>query len=239
MMGKIAAVSGLLFFLTGPAFAQAAPDSPADLSSKVTLGLYEESSQTAIDLNFRHQTGPLTSWIGAFLDPDRHVRGRIGGQYGWQRRGILIQPSVEAGTTGFLMETLYSEIGEDAFAIAGYSRTNLKLQNDITFDPNDSAQVGFGWKRGADRLVAYSIFDIRLHTKQQDTHLVWKHRLDPRSAVTIDAIYKSGVTDSGRSIRAVGGGLYYDRGWIGKLYYDPFANFGDQTQWRLSVGRKF
>lgn len=88
-------------------------------------------------------------------------------------------------------------------------------------------------------MVAYSVFDIRLHTNQQDTHVVWKHRLDRFSALTIDAIYKSGLTDSGRSIRAVGGGLYYDRGWFGKLYYDPYANFGDRPQWRLSVGRKF
>ena len=241
-MARAVQVLALLFLLARDLLAQSEalkPEAPVDYANKFTLGVYEQASRASLDLNFRHQRGAVTSWLGTFLDPDRHLRGRAGVQYGWQRDGLMVQPAIEAGTTGFLMGTVYSEAGGALFGIAGYSRTNLKVQNDITFDPNDSAQVGVGWKGDSDRIAIYSIFDIRLHTNQQDTHLVWKHRLDPRSALTVDTIYKSGLTDSGRAIRAIGSGLYYDRGWFAKAYYDPYANFGDRTQWRLSVGRKF
>lgn len=241
-MARAAITIAVVLFASGSLLAQtetSKPEAPVDSANKFTLGVYQQGSRASLDLNFRHQGGAVTSWLGTYLDPDRHLRGRAGVQYGWQRDGLLIQPALEAGTTGFLMGTVYSEAGGTLFGIAGYSRTNLKVQNDITFDPNDSAQLGAGWRNDSDRIAAYSIFDIRLHTHQQDTHLVWKHRLDARSALTVDTIYKSGITDSGRSIRAIGSGLYYDRGWFAKAYYDPYANFGDRTQWRLSVGRKF
>jgi len=237
------ALAGLLLLAASNMFAQAspaAPTEPASFASKLTAGIYQQDSRTAYDLNLRHQFGEAaTAWLGAFLGTDHHLVGRAGAQYAWQRGDVLLQPSLEAGTTGFVMGTVYAEVGKDVFGIGGYSRTNLKPQNDITFDPNDSAQLGAGWKRGSDRLAAYTIFDIRLRTGQQDTHVVWKHRLDPRSALTVDAIYKSGHTDSGRYVRAVGAGLYYDRAWFVKLYYDPFANFSDSVQVRLSFGKKF
>ena len=243
-MSRSVLASGVLLFLAGTAFGQTAPDAapsePPSFASKFTAGIYHQGGQTAYDLNLRHQFGDtITSWLGAFIAENRHVIGRAGAQYAWQRENLLVQPGLEVGTNGFVMETLYSEVGGERFAIAGYSRTNLKPTNDITFDPNDSAQLGGGWKRGGDRIAAYTIFDIRLHTRQQNTHLVWKHRLDKHSAVTIDTIYKSGHTDSGRYVHAVGAGLYYDHAWFAKLYYDPFSNFSDRTQLRLTFGKKF
>lgn len=241
---KRGALTGvLLLLIAGSALGQepaAAVAEPPSFASKLTIGIYREDGQTANDLNLRHQFGDsITTWLGAFIAANHHVIGRTGGQYAWQQGNILLQPGLEAGTNGFVMETLYSELGGDVFGIAGYSRTNLKPTIDITFDPNDSAQLGAGWKRGGDRIAAYSIFDIRLNTHQQDTHVIWKHRLDKRAAVTLDTIYKSGHTDSGRYVHAAGAGLYYDRAWFAKLYYDPYANFGDHTELRLTFGKKF
>jgi hypothetical protein len=238
---------GLLLLLAGGAFGQAAPAAapdaatePPSFASKLTIGIYHQNGDTANDLNLRHQFGDtITAWLGAFIAADHHVIGRTGGQYAWQRENVLVQPGLEAGTNGFVMETLYSELGGDAFAIAGYSRTNLKPTIDITFDPNDSAQLGGGWKHGGDRIAAYSIFDIRLNTRQQDTHVIWKHRVDKHTALTLDTIYKSGHTDSGRYVHAIGAGLYYDHAWFAKLYYDPFANFSDHSMLRLTFGKKF
>ena len=243
-MNRAALTGGLLLCLAGRAFGQAAAtptaSEPTSFASKLTIGIYHQDGSTAYDLNLRHQIGDtITAWLGAFIAANRRVIGRAGAQYGLQRENMLLQPGLEVGTNGFVMGTVYSEVGGNLFAIGGYSRTNLKPTNDITFDPNDSAQLGAGWKRGGDRIAAYRIFDIRLNTRQQDTHVIWKHRLDQHTAVTIDTIYKSGHTDSGRYVRAVGAGLYYDRAWFAKLYYDPFANFSDHTQIRLTFGKKF
>jgi hypothetical protein len=243
-MNRAALTGGLLLCLAGRAFGQAAAtptaSEPPSFASKLTIGLYHQDGRTAYDLNLRHQIGDtITAWLGAFIAANRRVIGRAGAQYGLQRENMLVQPGLEVGTNGFVMGTVYSEVGGKLFAIGGYSRTNLKPTNDITFDPNDSAQFGAGWKRGGDRIAAYCIFDIRLNTRQQDTHVIWKHRLDQNTAVTIDTIYKSGHTDSGRYVHAVGAGLYYDHAWFAKLYYDPFANFSDHTQVRLTFGKKF
>jgi hypothetical protein len=243
-MSRSVLTGGLLLLLAGSVFGQAAEtpaaSEPPSFASKLTIGLYHQDGQTAYDLNLRHQFGDtITTWLGTFIATDRHVVGRAGAQYGWQRENIFVQPGLELGTNGFTIATVYSEVGGNLFAIGGYSRTNLKPTNDITFDPNDSAQLGAGWKRGGDRIAAYSIFDIRLNTRQQDTHVIWKHRLDKHTAVTIDTIYKSGHTESGRYIHAVGAGFYYDHAFFAKLYYDPFANFSDHAQLRLTFGRKF
>jgi hypothetical protein len=243
-MSRNVLTGALLLLLAGNAFGQDSATTPANeppsFASKVTIGVYHQDGDTAYDLNLRHQTGDaITTWLGAFISANHHVLGRAGFQYAWQQGNILVQPWLEVETNGFVNETLYSEVGGEVFGIGGYSRTNLKPGNDITFDPGDSAQLGAGWKRGGDRIAAYSIFDIRLHTGQQDTHLIWKHRIDKYTAVTIDTIYKSGHTDSGRYVHAVGAGLYYDHAWFAKLYYDPFANFSDHTQLRLTFGKKF
>jgi hypothetical protein len=149
-----------------------------------------------------------------------------------------VQPTLEVGTSGFVGASLYSEAGGERYLIGGYARTNLKPLQDITWDPGDSAQLGAGWRHSGEKVSAWSTFDVRLHTGQQSTHVVWKHKL-AASALTFDAIYKSGRLDTGRYIRAAGLGLYYDRRWFGKLYYDPHANFGQRNMVRLLFGKKF
>jgi hypothetical protein len=222
--------------------APASPNEPADFASKLTIGRYWlRGGRNAVDVNLRHQTGDFTNWVGVYFSGARHAEGRIGTQYNFQRERVLIQPSLQTGTTRFVQGSVYSEVGGDNhFGIAGWSHTNLRDQNDLTFDPNNSAQIGFGAVRARERVAVFAIRDIRLHTGQQNTHAVWKHKLGaPRSAITFDLIYKSGHTGSGRMIHAVAGGIYVDYGWFAKLYYDPYASYGDRTQVRLSFGRKF
>ncbi len=211
-----------------------------DFASKLTIGVYSEGPDTVYDLNLRHQTGNWTNWIGTFVTAERHVQGRIGSQYNWQHDPVLVQASLQTGTTHFLVGQLYSELGGgEWFGIGGYSRTNLREQNDLTFDPNDSGQIGAGFRRGNDRVAVYTIRDIRLHTRQQHTHAIWRRRLTPTTAVTFDSIYISGLTDSGRFVHTAGGGIYVDHAWFAKLYYDPTGNFSDRRQVRLSFGKKF
>lgn len=234
----------LLMLLPAGAVGQSASTAPStsstDPNTKLTIALYHTRLGDAEDINLRHQFATFTAWGGAYRTDHTHVEARIGAQYNFQRGLILIQPAAQTGTSGFFQGSLYSELGSKVFAILGESRTNLKEQNDLTFDPNNSWQLGAGWNPDSNnRVVVFTIADNRLHTNQQNTHLIWKHRIDSRSAITFDSIYKSGRTDSGRDIHAGSFGIYYDRGWFAKLYYDPYASFGDERQLRLSFGRKF
>jgi hypothetical protein len=139
------------------------------------------------------------------------------------------------------MGSFYSEFGTKYYGIFGYSRTNLRPFTNLTFDPNDSVQIGIGRKISSyDKLYAFSIIDVRLHTHQQDTHVLWRHRLDDNNGITFDALYKSGNTDEHKYIHAVGIGIYYDRPtWFWKAYYDPYVNFTQHTMVRLGIGLKF
>src|SRR5438045_3787027 len=115
--------------------------------------------------------------------------------------------------------------------LAEYSRTTLKPFLDLFWDPADSVKLGIGHKLSSyDRIQAYTIFDVRLHTGQQNTHVVWRHKLNRNNGITLDGVFKSGHEDSGRYIRALGLGVYYDRPhWFGKLYYDPHVIFASHT----------
>jgi len=102
-------------------------------------------------------------------------------------------------------------------------------------------QLGIGHKISSyDRIQGYTIFDVRLHTEQQNTHVLWRHKLNANNGITFDVVFKSGHGDSGAFIRAAGIGVYYDREkWFWKLYYDPHVNFSDHTMVRTGIGLKF
>ena len=139
------------------------------------------------------------------------------------------------------LEALRAVQPEGPYAIAGYSQTNLKPFNDLFFDPSESLQLGLGRKlNNYDKLYGYVIFDVRLHTHQQDTHLVWRHRVNAKNGITFDLVYKSGRGDDGAYLRNAGLGVYYDRPrWFWKAYYDPNVNFSRQDMVRLGAGLKF
>ena len=138
--------------------------------------------------------------------------------------------------------SLSSELGSGkTVVLAGVSRTNLRPFFDLFWDPGDSVQLGIAHRlRSYDRISAFTIFDVRLHTKQQNTHVLWRHKLNRNNGITVDGLFKSGRTESGEFIHDVGIGVYYDRPkWFWKLYYDPHVNFTNRTMVRTGIGLKF
>ncbi len=210
--------------------------------SKLTFSTYFTSGNRAFDLNLRHQLGPFTVWIAGFYDPQTNKLLRTGIQYDYRKAWFHFVPTIEVATTKAVSGSLSFELGSGkTIVLAGYSRTNLKPFFDLFWDPGDSVQLGIGHKLSSyDRIQAYTIFDVRLHTGQQNTHVVWRHKLNRNNGITLDGVFKSGHEDSGQYIRAVGLGVYYDRPhWFWKLYYDPQVNFASHTMVRTGIGLKF
>src|SRR5712692_2159815 len=213
-----------------------------EYKSKLTFSTYFTSGDRAYDLNLRHQLGPFTVWIAGFYDPKSNKLIRVGAQFDYKKAWFHFVPTLEVATTKGVSGSLYSELGSGkTFAVAGVSRTNLKAFFDLFWDPSDSVQLGIGHKINSyDRIQAYTIFDVRLHTGRQNTHVVWRHKLNANNGITFDGVFKSGHEDSGEYIRAVGLGVYYDRPhWFWKLYYDPHVNFNSYTMVRTGIGWKF
>jgi hypothetical protein len=212
-----------------------------EFKSKLTFGVYFTHGNQAYDLNLRHQFGPFTVWIAGFYDPHDNKLLRTGVQYDYKKAWFHFVPTLEVATSKAVTGSLYSELGNKTFAIAGVSRTNLKAFFDLFWDPSESVQLGVGHKISSyDRIQAYTIFDVRLHTSQQNTHVLWRHKLNRTNGITFDGVFKSGRKDDGVFIRNVGLGVYYDRPrWFWKLYYDPHVNFTERTMVRTGVGVKF
>ncbi len=213
-----------------------------NFKSKLTFGIYFTPGARVYDLNLRHQFGPLTAWIAGFYDPKSTKLIRVGAQYDYKKGWFHVVPTLEVSTTRAMSGSLYSELGSGkTVAIAGVSRTNLRAFFDLFWDPADSVQLGIAHKLSSyDRIQGYTIFDVRLHTQQQNTHVLWRHKLNANNGITLDGVFKSGHTDSRKFIRDAGIGVYYDRHkWFWKLYYDPHVNFSDHTMVRTGIGLKF
>jgi hypothetical protein len=230
---------------TPPPAEPAQPEAPVekadDLAWKITGSFYRLPDDRSVDLNAKRQIGAFGAWLGVFHDQEVDTVARAGVEYDWHRGSFLVVPTVQAATNGLKAAQLYSELGGATYAIVGASRTNLRPFYNLSFDPNESIQVGIGRHLSKyDKVYAFTIVDVRLHTGQQNTHLLWRHRLNRATGLTFDALYKSGRTDSERTVHAVGLGAYLDRSrWFLKAYYDPYANFGDETMFRVGIGAKF
>ena len=213
-----------------------------EFKSKLTFSVYFTNGEQLYDLNLRHQFGPLTAWIAGFVDPHGTKLIRVGAQYDYKKAWFHFVPTLEVATTKAVSASLYSELGAGkTIAIVGVSRTNLKSFFDLFWDPSDAVQLGVGHKLSSyDRIQAYSIIDVRLHTEQQNTHVVYRHKLNANNGITFDAVFKTGHEDSGKFIRTAGIGVYYDRPkWFWKVYYDPHVNFTSHTMVRTGIGLKF
>ena len=213
-----------------------------EFKSKLTFAVYFTKDSQAYDLNLRHQFGPnLTAWIAGFKDTEGAQLLRVGAQYDFRKRWFHFAPSGEIETTKGVSLSLASELGYKTIAIVGYSRTNLKTFFDLFWDPGDSVTLGVGHKISSyDRIQAFTVFDVRLHTGQQNTHVLYRRKLNSNNGITFDVVFKSGHLESGKYIRAVGAGLYYDRPrWFWKFYFDPFVNYTDRTMVRTGIGLKF
>ena len=249
---SIPVLAALIGVLNAPASAQQLSQPPQqgqtpaieradDKKSKITFAVYFLSNDRNYDINLRHQFGHVVAWLAGFYDPKGDSQARIGAEYDFQHKWLLFIPTLEVGSNGALAGSLYAELGSKNYGIVGYSQTNLKPFNDLFFDPSESLQLGAGRKINQyDKIYGYTIFDVRLHTHQQDTHVLWRHKLNSANGITVDGLYKSGHGDDGAYVRAVGIGVYYDRpSWFWKAYYDPHVNFSSQTMVRAGVGLKF
>ncbi len=253
----------VLFFFFLPAIVQAQSTSPSpspapddtnqktlrdpiqnsdDFKSKLTFGVYFTKDSQSYDLNLRHQFGPnVTAWIAGFADTTGSHLLRIGGQYDYHKKWFHFVPSGEVETTKGTSISLYSELGYKTIAMVGYSRTNLKTFFDLFWDPGDSVTLGVGHRLSDyDRIQAFTVFDVRLHTGQDNTHVTYRHKINRNNGITFDGVFKFGHLDNGRYIHAAGIGAYYDRPkWFWKVYFDPYVNYTQHTMFRTGIGLKF
>lgn len=239
------AASALFAAATGAADPPPATPPPIvradELPWKATAALYRTQGQFDGDLNLKRQIHDVAAWLGVFSQTGTGPIGRIGAEYDGKWGPLLVVPALLVATNGLVGGQVYAEVGRTNYVIAAYSRTNLKPDNNLTFDPNDSVELGLGRHLSAfDKVYLFTVFDVRLHTGQQDTRLLWRHRIGPRTGLTFDGLFKSGHTDTGQYVRALGLGAYLDRPrWFAKAYYDPYANFTDYAMFRVGVGAKF
>jgi hypothetical protein len=212
-----------------------------DLADKVTASLYVLTHQVQFDVNVRRRFGDVTAWVGALLDPKGGSIGRLGAEYDFQTNGLAAIPALQVGTNGFVNGSLYTEIGGRVYGIAGLTFTNLKPMPNLTFDPNDAVVVGAGAHLSHyDKIYAFAVVDVRLGTGQQDTHVLYRRRLDSMDGITLDLLYKSGHRDDGVYARGIGVAVYYDRPtWFLKAAWDPWVNFTADDMVRVGGGLKF
>ena len=222
--------------MTTPADAQA-----QDYRGKLTFGLYASDDQTTVDVNARYAAKAWTGWLG-WYGPQSDVRQpRAGLEYDLRRRRLLLIPSLQVASRTFVGGSIYAEIGEAVYAITGVSRTDLKPYVNLNFDPNDSWQLGIGAHVGrADSVAAFTIWDNRLQTAQQNSHVVVRHYFAGPRRITLDLSYKSGRGDAGTFVRgaAVATELDWHR-WFAKGARDVHANYGAPTMWRFGGGMRF
>ena len=136
---------------------------------------------------------------------------------------------------------MYAEVGRTLYLVAGASRTNLKPYANLTFDPNESWQLGAGLHFGrADSLAAFAIWDNRLGTGQQNSHIILRHYLPGAHRVALDLSYKSGHGDDGTFVTGPAEAVEYDsHRWFLKLAHDAHVNFSPETMWRAGGGFRF
>lgn len=212
-----------------------------DYQGKLTLGIYSAGDQTTVDVNARYSVNDVTAWVGGY-GPQEDVRqARAGIEYDLHRPKLLLIPSAQIASESFLGASIYSETGDRIYLVAGASRTNLKPYVNLNFDPNESWQLGGGAHfRKSDSLAAFTVWDNRLHTAQQNSHAVLKHYFDGPHRLTVDVSYKSGRGDEGVFVRGVGASTEFDwRRWFVKGARDGHANFGPDTMWRFGGGVRF
>ena len=208
---------------------------------KATIAAYRTAASWSGDVNLRGSSGDFNFWVGGYAEEGGSSVARLGGEWAYKSENLRFTPTLAVATNGLVSGQLYAEVGRGPYLIAGASRTNLRDYFNLTFDPNESLQLGAGIHPDSRTVVnAYSIWDVRLHTGQQNTHLVVRRYLSHEHRLTIDVVYKSGHTDEDEFVRAVGATATWDWArFFVRLAYDPYANFTSETMWRLGGGFRF
>lgn len=137
---------------------------------------------------------------------------------------------------------MQANIGGDTDAILGFGRTNLKPYYNLNFDPNDAVTFGVGSNTllPHGEISLYQVRADRLHTHQQNTHVLLKVHAGESSRWTIDASYKQGRADDGAMMHGYGLSLEYDyRQLFCKLARESAVNFSHVEQTRIALGLRF
>ena len=237
----------LSLILTSAALAQPAPvqeAAPDDekISFKFTpTYLSSSDGNDAFDLNLRGVIGAHTAWLGHYRDREGFSQSR-GGYENRQDFGLARTVlSLQLASGGFAGGSVTAELGGETFAIAGWGRTNLRNYYNLNFDPNDAITLGVGTRAIAHtELSIYQIRDDRLGTGQRITHAVARYKATESERWTVDMTRKSGMTDTGARVAGYGLSVTYDFGnYFARLARDPYANFTDASQTRVSLGLRF
>ena len=97
-----------------------------DYQGKLTVAVYTADSRVTTDLNVRYASHDWTGWVG-WYGPQSEVRqSRAGIEYDFKRQGLVLVPSMQVASQSFVGGTIYSEVGQSVYLVAGVSRTNLK-----------------------------------------------------------------------------------------------------------------
>jgi hypothetical protein len=236
IIGRRTVALTLLFVATVAGLAEA-----QDYKGKVTAGAYTADGQVTTDINVRYSLHDWTGWVG-WYGPQEDIRQtRAGLEYDLKRPSLVLVPSVQIASREFVGGSVYSEIGRTLYLVAGVSRTNLKPYANLTFDPNESWQLGAGVHFGmADSVAAFTIWDNRLDTGQQNSHVILRHYLPRERRLTVDLSYKSGHGDDGVFVRGSAEAMEYDwHRWFVKLARDAHVNYSAATMWRAGGGVRF
>lgn len=207
---------------------------------KLTLGYYHYPDDTGKDVNLRWQHGDTHAWLGHYEDATFGAQARAGVDTAWQLNDLVsLQPSVQVATGGFVGGSLNAQVGREAYAIAGWGRTNLKPYANLNFDPNDAYTLGAG--RALDNGQVWTFFmvrDDRTHTGQTHWHLTARLPVG-RDRLSVDLLRKIGQGDDGQ-VRAWGLTVGWDfPTWFIRVARDPKQNFSAVDAWRLSTGVRF
>ncbi len=228
---------------TWPALAAAQWDAPF----KFTTGIYQVApgggfdGGTDLDINLRYSRDKQNAWIGWFRSP---VLGFNQWRAGWDNRipvgPVILVPSLQVASGGFVGGSGALEVGRTWFGGAGLGRTNLRTYANLNFDPNDAWFVYGGYRYGEGRSIQLQLIrDNRENPDQQHLHLLWRHVRDDGERWTVDLLFKQGTVEE-RYIRRLGLSVGYDWArWFARVAWDPLVNFTPQDMLRLSVGRRF
>ena len=210
---------------------------------KFTPSVYSNrSAPAATDLNLRGNEGPHALWIGQYRQSGFGEQMRTGYEYTASPQWGQLVYSLQAAERGFVGGSLTAQIGHEAYAIAGWGRTNLRSYYNLNFDPNDAVTLGAGgWWGRQHQISLYRTQDDRLHTGQRVTHLVWRYHPDDTHRLTVDLSDKRGRADAeGAWLKGESLSLTWD--WnqhFLRAAVDRKVNFTDDTQKRLSLGWRF
>ena len=233
----------LLALCALPGIAQAQAVNAALWTFKLTPSVYSNrDAPQATDLNLRANLGPHALWIGQYRQSGFGQQWRTGYEYTASPQWGQLVSSLQTAEGGFAGASVTAQIGHQAYAIAGWGRTNLRPYYNLNFDPNDALTLGMGgWWGVQHQISLYRIQDDRLHTGQRVTHLVWRYHPDEAHRLTLDLADKRGRSEAGGPwLQGHSLSLTWDwHGHFVRLAVDQKVNFTDDTQQRLSVGWRF